>query len=94
MTGSRVPGLGFLTSFTTTLRDHFWVAVAIAAVLGAALALLVARVEREEPHEPFSDMIITVTLNAAIDKTLAVPNFAWRDDTGPSSSEPWPAGRA
>ena len=39
-------------------------------------------------------MIITVTLNAAIDSTLAVPNFRSAAATGPSSRPRWRAARA
>ena len=58
--------------------------VALAVLVGCSLllAILRARATRRQParHErtPRSrerSMIITVTLNAAIDKTLAVPNF-------------------
>ena len=39
-------------------------------------------------------MIITVTLNAAIDKTLAVPNFRLGAATEPSSRRRWRVARA
>ena len=50
------------------------VALLVLLVAGSLVALR-ARVPRASSDRRVSEMIITVTLNAAIDKTLAVPNF-------------------
>ena len=59
-------------------RAVAWVAAggaAVAIVIGIALALAHRRRDQGQPGQAGATVILTVTLNAAIDRTVAVPNF-------------------
>ena len=71
VTATEVPEAGTLRVLLSDLGVPLTVVLVLAILLGAALVALRMRVRLQAGPK----MIITVTLNAAIDKTLAVPNF-------------------
>ena len=70
VTAEEVPGAGTLQVLLSVVGVPLIVLILLAILVGA----LLARVECAF-GSTIAKMIITVTLNAAIDKTLAVPNF-------------------
>ena len=70
VTASEVPGAGTLRVLLSVLGVPLTLLIALAILVAAVLAM-----PPVTDSHPDRRMIITVTLNAAIDKTLAVPNF-------------------